>query len=273
MINHKFLKKNEAGVFLSTPDSFTKEMNLTNIQFVDKSLTTMNQYLNHLYNSTLDFSEKETKSINKIMDKINRSLESAQLFIKLDIGFIKTNGTDSFDLPYTRGSNIILPSKQDEIGGNNMNIALISHEIFHILTRRDPSIRDALYKLCGFHQAQHEIITNQTIDKMIVNPDALEFKYYAKCMLNDVEIKVLPLILINENNKMEWVSLAKLDDNLLPVSLVTIQSTNYMSLYAKASNYVSHPEEICAENFRNIVISKNVNEEFLKRCQIIFIDK
>jgi hypothetical protein len=255
-------------------DSFTSEMNYHNIKFVDKKLNTKKEYLEHLGKSVLNFHESEIKKIHRFIELINERIIEIDLRINLNIGFIKTNGTDSFDLPYTRGNNVILPSKDGNILSRNLNLGLIIHEIFHILTRMNPEIRNELYKIVGFYKSPHTIITNQE-PGMIINPDALTFDYYGKCFRDKQQINVLPLIMMsNDGKEMEWVKLMVLNSFLQKTNeIISVKETNYVELYSHASQYVSHPEEICAESFRNIFIKKNINELFLNTLKRIFIEK
>jgi hypothetical protein len=275
MINYKILGKLDSAVFLRNPDEFTDQMNLTNIKFVNKNLNTKTEYLDHLSKATMDFNNSEINKLDKILGKINDRLVHLDLRVNLNIGFIKTNGSDSFDLPYTRGSNVILPSLDGEVPGKWMNLGLIAHEIFHIITRKNPEIRQVLYSLVGFYNAKKEIITNQDVPGMIVNPDALSFSFYAKCEINGSLINVIPLIMIGKSEQdMEWVKLLVIDEQLNNTTkLVSLKDTDFHKRYSHASSYVSHPEEICAESFRNLVINKNVNELFFNTLKRIFIEK
>lgn len=275
MINYRIIGKLDSAVFLRNPDEFTDQMNLTNIKFVNKNLNTKTEYLDHLGKATMDFNNSEINKIDRILGKINDRLAFLDLKLNLNIGFIKTNGTDSFDLPYTRGANVILPSIDGEVPGKWMNLGLIAHEIFHIITRQNPEIRTVLYSLVGFCNAKREIITNQDIPGMIVNPDALSFSFYAKCENKGSLINVIPLIMIGKSEQdMEWVKLLVIDEQLNNTNkIVSLKDTDFHKRYSHASSYVSHPEEICAESFRNIVINKNVNELFLNTFKRIFIEK
>lgn len=49
---------------------------------------------------------------------------------------------------------------------------LISHEIFHCLTRNNAEFRAALYSLIGFHVMDHEVEFGPTIRNLLLqNPD------------------------------------------------------------------------------------------------------
>lgn len=274
MINYAIRGTDYAKQFMMTLDQFTSEMNESNIKFVNKNLNSKKEYLEHLGKSVLYFNDNEIKKIDKFMDQINKRLLEIDLKINLNIGFIKTNGTDSFDLPYTRGNNIILPSKDNLVPSKWLNLGLIIHEVFHILTRLNPDIRNELYKVVGFYKHSTEIITNQE-PGMIINPDALTFGHYAKCNRNNQQINVLPLIMVSKDgNDMEWVKLMVLDGNITRTNeIISIKDTNFLDIYGHASSYVSHPEEICAESFRNLFIKKNMNELFQNTLKRIFVEK
>jgi len=70
------------------------------------------------------------------------------------INFIRTSGREEGEGAYTRANNIVIPRS---FKFNNTNLTLISvlfHEVFHVLSRANPGLRDKLYKVIGFHRVK-----------------------------------------------------------------------------------------------------------------------
>lgn len=251
-----FLDKSLASEKMALEDDFIKAQTQFNITLINEKLENKDQYREYLSKTTLDWEEAEIEKIKAIFVELNQNLKDKQLNINQEILLIRTNGEDSWNLPYTRQNAIILPSKQDEkeILSHN-NIHLITHEVFHILSRMNPEVREALYRIYNFRKVP-TIDVQSFIPSMITNPDALHFEYYTDVQYKNKTVKALPIMLF-EKDKINWKKLLILDaESLKPLQLVNMRKTSYAKDKSLLTSYITHPEEISAEMFRILVLAK-----------------
>lgn len=262
-INYRFLNKEEASFFLQKNDEFLSCLNKQNINFYvkrkfDYKDLSLSDYKKLIKKSCSFFSKRKQKKISIIMN----GLDLKYLNIPdLDIFFIQTNGNEAFNLPYTRHNCIILPSNYsiDSLsrGLNCINKDLLVHEIFHIISRSNVLLKDKLYKIFGFNKKD-----NFYHDNFIINPDCPEYNY--SIILKNINKNISFEAILNLNydekkKKLEWNKIFNREDN----SFIDKKETNINELI-RDTDYVIHPEEICAEYFRKITID-GLNNDISKR--------
>lgn len=264
MIIPMFLDKVMSAEKLAQVDDFIDCQTLFNINLISDKLKTKDEYRSYLSKTTLDWPNRDVVVLKEIFVEINKKLSDLGLNIRQEVLLIRTNGEDSWNLPYTRQNAIILPSKQDdkELLGHN-NIHLITHELFHILSRENPEIRKDLYAIYNFIKMETEVDVQSFIPTMITNPDALHFHYYTDVEYKNKTYKALP-IMLHENGKFNWKKLLILDtETNKPSFCVNMKKTSYVKDKSTVTTYITHPEEISAEMFREIVCDgvDNKNED------------
>lgn len=274
MILFDFLTKKEAYLRLSVKDEFIKNLNYESIHFFHKKHKTVQQYRDNFEKEIIPFTQSEKKLILGIQNEINERLKQKGFHYNGNVCFVKTNGEDANHLPYTRGNIIVLPNFICSTFNLFLyNKHLIVHELFHILTRSFPELRNDLYHSIGFVNAGREIISNQYLPSMIINPDALHFNWFRDVEHKGKIIKIIPVLVklnhLSSSSIKELVisafgrpicKLLVLDSKGHPTGkLLAIKETNYESYYRTISSYMIHPEEICAELFRRIMFDDVAN--------------
>ena len=71
---------------------------------------------------------------------------------------------------YTRDQNIVLPVSK--IGKEMDRLDLLFHELFHVLSRFNPELKNDCYNLIGFHKVGVFPFPDKMVKQMITNPDA-----------------------------------------------------------------------------------------------------
>ena len=244
----------------------------------------------------LEFTQKEQEQIEESIKYIEDSIKSYGFklpFPKEDIVFIKTSMLEEGGASgYTHQTEIYLgvndfpkltllmseETKREEI---SKFYALISHEIFHCLTRNSPEFRRSMYKLIGFNILDNELnFPPEMRDKIVNNPDVERFDNYAEFNINGVKCKCA-LMLIYTKTWREVEAEGKKDafffQYILPV-LIPIDeldtylpcdmASDFIEKVGDNTPYVIAPEEILADNFKEIIIKSNIdnfpNPELLK---------
>lgn len=256
MINYHFCNINQSKNKIQENDEFLNELNDFNLNIYLKkdSNGTLSEYKDLLKKSVLNFKKEEMLKINQILRKINIDWKKFNL-PKMTIFFIKTNGNEAFSLPYTRENYIVLPERVLSIFEgqplSSLSPGLIIHELFHVLSRKYPNIKNELYKVFGFYNIEKKY--NETF---VINPDAPFYNWAIKLKTDDSakEYNCL-LALFFDKNKFDWNSVLNLDQNII----IPKFKTNINNVI-KNTDYTIHPEEICAEHFRLIFVSHDRNQ-------------
>ena len=276
MIKLNCLKKNKAQEVIIQKDDYLDKLTLFNIRKItkDKDIT-KKEFIESLPDKCIDWEDNQIEKILDIEANINFKLAELDFKFNLDVDLVRTNGQDSFDLPYTRSNTIYLPKNEDKkqkLG--HINSHLIVHEVFHIISRKYPQIRNILYYLMGFKLLNKPFDIERFVPSYVINPDALEYNHYIKVLYNKNTYKAFPVIFFKKN-KFKWQYLVLLDEEENFIKLVDRSKTTFE--YIKYNTgYLSHPEEICAENFRQWIMgSEDLNnprllKEFSIRMKDLF---
>lgn len=264
MIKYKFLSPKESQNQLSKSDDFSKNLSSLSLQMLQ--IRNEQDYLRSIKESScLNFTNQEQNKISGFMNTINNSLEELNLKLDIDICFSKTNGQESFGMPYTRFNTIVLTvpylmaqERGMKVGNIDMGEGLVAHEIFHVLSRKFPKIREELYSL---HSFKFNPIKDY-IPNVITNPDAPNHDYTVVVNHKEKKKEVRPVL------AMVGMNIQNADKQLFyNGEFISQDQTNYLEVIKSNSNYSTyHPEEVCAEDFRILISGKNFpqKETFLK---------
>jgi hypothetical protein len=205
-----------------------------------------------------------------------RKLSDAMQGLKLhlpNIYLVKTSGAEEFGAAYTRRNVIMLPKSMAAMPATDSRRAyfLLSHEIFHILSRTNPQLRDDLYALLGFTTVEGFEYPAELEERRISNPDAFEYLHTVTLQSGPESVNVIPVIqsLLTLNEVIELPNFFDaLDIVLLSVDASTgaalrdstgelikynFGNTNWIPLLLRNSSFIIHPEEILADNFATLM--------------------
>jgi hypothetical protein len=107
---------------------------------------------------------------------------------------VKTTGDDESGAAYTRGNAIMLTEKR--LAGRDAGLEqLLAHELFHVLSRHSPAVRQKLYALIGFQPCNPIVLTDELEAIKLTNPDAPTIDYYITIEHEGEELHVVPILL------------------------------------------------------------------------------
>ena len=163
----EFLDVETAANRLSTSDVFTKTTEALERQFRLQSHTSISeqQLLTFAGEQALTWDEKETASLRTIIDTLGGRITKQKWKVPFPqrIEFIKTTGKEEGEAAYCRGNVIILSKKMLHLPPNRLK-RLIAHELFHILSRRNPELRDKLFHIVGFARCSSLRLPDRTAE-------------------------------------------------------------------------------------------------------------
>lgn len=247
MIKLKLLNRIEAIEYIMDEDLYMKSITPFYIQKILKRKGDMNDFISNFQQSICDFNDFSIYDLNYYEKLLNNSLKTLKLNINETIYMIATNGKDNIGLPYTKSKAIIIP-----YNGSLLNYSLTVHEIFHVLSRNNESLRKKCYKSLNWINANKNLFSD--INDVFINPDACSHDHYLKIMKNDKIFNIAPIMINSIFNNQFGI----FDDNLKLIKIVPFSYFDeYQNLW-KNTNYNNHPEELSAEHFSAIICSTGV---------------
>ncbi|HSH94913.1 MAG TPA: hypothetical protein VK968_12260, partial [Roseimicrobium sp.] len=189
--------------------------------------------------------------------------------------FIKTTGDDEGAAAYTRSNAIIIP-KHELMNSAGKNRKLICHELFHILSRENPALREKLYALIGFVKCDEVPFPAELKSRKITNPDAPRNDHCIRLQVDGKERWAVPILfsraekydvqmggeffrylqfrflLVERKEGISAVTPIRDGPNAALAELDSV--TGYFEQIGMNTEYVIHPEEILADNFALMVL-------------------
>jgi hypothetical protein len=168
-------------------------------------------------------------------------------------------------LPHTRGNAILLP----ESSVSPRSIAYIfAHEIFHIVSRADPALRDALYASIGFRPCERVELPEAASRLRITNPDTPVSRHTVRVRHEGREVEALPWLRFDEGAdptagfaaqmQVRWLIVAREGgtcraegSGVEPAALQGLEEQ-----IGRNTRYLFHAEEILADNFAILLLSE-----------------
>lgn len=254
--------------FLSSLSVFDRSARLRSVAPVNDA-----QFVDHVRTQVLEWTESDRARLTSLIANIREKSADLNLNWPPRIALIKTTGKEEGGAGYCRGEAIVIPAgmlllQPDQLEG------LIIHEMFHIYTNHNPRRLADLYLIVGFRLCNDIKLPASLAARRITNPDAPRLNVYIETDVGDERLSVTPVLLartaeydpaagpslfsqmqcwllVLENRDGQWVPW--LNDQGNPRLLDPRQVPGYEQAMSLNTNYIIHPEEILAENFRLMV--------------------
>jgi len=249
-------------------------------------------YLEFVGKNVLAWKDAEKKKIITAFEGVQAKLEELALPFPEKVFFIKTTGREEGGAAYTRANAVILP--EGNLAASDANLKkLISHELFHILTRENPDLSEKLYASIGFVKCSEDVFPLELKSRKITNPDAPRNNHCIRLRVGLNDQWAVP-ILYSKTEKydvrqggeffnylrfqfllVEWndkSSEAKpVYEDQKPKLIDLKQASGFFEQVGKNTQYILHPEEILADNFSLLVLqeSKVPSPAILKKIEEI----
>ncbi len=205
--------------------------------------------------------EEEARAVwTAAAQELAEALEGLSLDLPAEILVIRTQPDYDVGAPHTRGPAVILPQPSSTFA-----FSLLAHELFHVASRHDPSLRDRLFPLFGYRVTDPVPIPDAIATQRLTNPDAHEFRHSITVTTPDGEADVVTML----STKLPLEEAIKVEDILssaLQLNLVTAdgtiyapEDTNFFQVAAINTGYIIHPEEVVADNFAMLCLRRAGN--------------
>jgi hypothetical protein len=265
----RFASAEEAAVILGTEDDFTRALSAFDRGFRMNTLsdTTPEAFLEHAAAQARAWSEPRMRRWRGAIAELAPALEGLELALPDEIVLVSSSGEEDIGQPHTRGESIVFP----EHGEGFYPFGQLAHELFHVASRFEPSLRDRSYPLAGFAHFAPLAFPHDLEERRITNPDAPHLDCSIRVETPAGERDVVPILQAEDDLPTTlqgsiFPSLSEphlLEVDLEAAALVTDEAggaivlraseTNYASVAAVNTEYVIHADEVLAENFALLV--------------------
>jgi hypothetical protein len=234
--------------------------------------TNLQEFLDFAAGAGRGWTAVEKANWRALVGKLSDAMNGLNLHLP-NIDLIKTSGEEEFDSAYTKRHAIMFPESMTSLPATDARRAyfLLAHEVFHVLSRADPLLRDDLYALLGFKTVEGFEYPAELEDRRLSNPDAFEYLHTVTVQSGTVSVDVMPVIqsllpldeviqLPNFFDALDIVLLAvdagtgeALRDSNGDLIKFNFGNTNWIPLMLRNSSFIIHPEEILADNFATLM--------------------
>lgn len=233
-----------------------------------------------------DFSAQEKALLHDVMEEVAvlcNSISVQLLPPHLELLKIKglSYGNGAY---YTRENRILLPADQLKEENREELLKIMLHELFHVYSRYHPRQREKLYGLIGFHLLDNQVVMNDSLRiRRLLNPDGIRNNYAVRLRTPwSQAIDAVPVlfakewsyrpetpnffdylqfelfIAIKQEDGVYW--LRSRSDGSPPFSL--LDQADFYRQIGDNTKYIIHPDEIMADNFSLLALSKSKRSEY-----------
>ncbi|MDY3267250.1 MAG: hypothetical protein SOX26_06980 [Phocaeicola sp.] len=284
-LSFRFATRAEAQMLITDIDNFTNKLNQFDINArLQKQDGKKSEFLRLAMNETLNWGDQDkariTKSFKSILAKITK--QKLKIDYPIEIVLVKTTmNEESGAGAYTRKNWIAIGEKALKESTDENLEYLLSHELFHLLTRSDKEFKQEAYSAIGFTVTDKELFFPIDIqEKRISNPDIEAYDSYATFTIQGKPQKCSMIIYTDKpyttGGLFDYlkVGLVPLSENLLPIQKdgVTViydikEAEDFFDKVGNNTKYIINPEEIMADNFAYLITQKKglPNQEIIEK--------
>lgn len=254
------------------------------------------QYLKFVGQNVLEWNDAEKQKISLAFQSIQETLEAMALPFPEKVLIIKTTGKEEGGAAYTRANAIVLP--QADLNAPSTRIQkTICHELFHIMSRANPDLREKLYAAIGFAKCNEVAFPPELKSRKITNPDAPRNDHCIRVKVAGKEHWAIPimfssaqrydvdrggeffsylqfqLLLVERPN--DGPTVRPIVDGRKPKLVGMQQVSGFFEQVGENTGYIIHPEEILADNFALLALRqrKLPSPEVIKKIRAILKDR
>jgi len=216
----------------------------------------------------LSWNGNEQRMLEPLLARLDRYVAATKWRRPARILLLKASDELLEGFPHTRANAIVLPESEVRRGSGNLAY-LVAHELFHVLSRADPALREELYAAIGFRRCGRMDLPEPLRSLRITNPDAVERWHTVQVRVGDRAAEVLPLLHLpaaefdprtgfKAHLTVSWFPVERSGERCAIASgaqgLGTQQLEGLYEQIGRNTEYVIHPEEILADNFALLIM-------------------
>jgi hypothetical protein len=283
-IEFRFATADQARQTLARRDRFVDQMSRFDRQArmqTDRD-PGVDAYLKFVASEVRDWPTASRDAVRRAVELLDQPLRDLHLPDIGPITLAHTTGREESGAAYTRQSTIVLPA--GHTGSiERPNQKLIAHELFHVLSRSKPELRNELYRSIGFRYVGQIGLPEQLSRRTITNPDAPSIEHVIDLKLADgssattvpflfsesafevskgrrlFDYMKFRLMEVHADEQGKWAAKLVADAPILHEPTIA----DFHRQIGGNTGYIIHPEEILADNFASLVTGSAVKDQWL----------
>lgn len=293
-----FASQSEGRQILTVKDEFIQRLSPfdRSARMKTEKAVSEDELLAFIGRSVAEWTKDETQTVQAAIEALPPLLRDLRLSLPPTVQLVKTMGTEEGNAAYTRASAIVLPKIELSKGQKDIQ-KLICHELFHILSRQNPELREKLYGIIGFAKCHEIELPPELQRRKITNPDAPRNDHFIRLTIDGHESLAVPILLSSVETydvkrggeffaylQFRFLLVEKdgRSGNLKPVTegsspkLVGMERVSgFMEQVGRNTDYIIHPEEILADNFALLVLNEHnvASPEILQKMRELLLRK
>ena len=231
------------------------------------------QYIDFIQNQAIEWTDEDKAKLREVVSGAKTKLARFAKHLPRRIDLIKTTGNDEGGAPYTRGTSIILPKRRTGQSAKGLE-RLFYHELFHIISRGNPTLRDELYKVIGYEKCSVVSLPGDLMPRRISNPDAPVVEHCIRVSKDGEPLWCAP-VLFSRTAKYDpdtgGTFFRYLEFRLMVIDRKTAKATlkdgkplllkpdaveGFYEQIGRNTGYIIHPEETLANNFVHLMLKR-----------------
>ena len=235
------------------------------------------EFLEFVGQNVLAWTGPEREKLSAALAAIQPALKALSLPFPKKIYMVKTSGKEEGGAAYTRANAIVFPVNM--LAGNNRSMQkLVSHELFHVLSRANPELKERLYRVIGFEKCDEIEFPAKLKSRKLTNPDAPKNDHCIRVKVDGKDSWAVPilfsrtekydpgrggqffrylefrLLMVERSSDSEAVK--PIYDGSEPRLAGMNKVSGFFEQVGRNTGYIIHPEEILADNFALIVLKQ-----------------
>lgn len=270
-----FMPGADAARFLAEPDTFTRQLSPFDraSRMRTNGVVGDGEFRAFAGREARDWSPAEEAKVTRAYDALRPALARLKVPLPERLRLVRTTGREEGDAAYTRGEVIILPARR-VAGAEAALTPLLAHELFHVISRGNPGLRDRLYAVVGFEPCGEVAHPEGLRDRRITNPDAPVNAHAIRIEVDGQPAWGVPILYSGvaafdpsrmqgffEVMRFEFLLVERtgagghrlLQDGGAPRLVAPDKAKGFQARIGANTGYVIHPEEIVADNFMLLV--------------------
>lgn len=277
-----FASVDKAREILTVRDDFVRRMSPFDRAARMKTDSDISEedYLAFVGKNVLAWDDAEKQKITSAFQGIHAGLESLSLPFPKKVFIVKTTGNEEGGAAYTRANAIVIPKRHLDAPIAKIQ-KTICHELFHIMSRANPELREKLYTIIGFVKCDEVEFPEVLISRKITNPDAPKNDHCIRLQVEGKPHWVIPILFSATEKydiarggeffnylKFQFLLIHRDDGSLIVKAIYNGRKpklvgmkhvSGFFEQVGKNTGYIIHPEEILADNFVLLVLAeKNI---------------
>jgi hypothetical protein len=151
------------------------------------------RFVSHMRDTAMGWTEGERRNVTPVIERLTPFLEGMQWKVPERVLLIQADPALEDAAPHTRDNAIVIPASA-HVRGPAYMAHLLAHETFHVLTRKNPELREALYGAIGFRRCATIVIPPAIAALRVTNPDTVESRHTISVRYHGEPVDALPYV-------------------------------------------------------------------------------